>query len=388
LKAPAKLALPFTLAILLAFGAYLAFFWHHAEADGTAILDPPKATCGSPTQVSFSWLPIPGATEQHLELSVYDNEFAAGTFTTVDLRPEQTAITLQPIRDDLPNFWRIVGTAPGGDVRTSATSAFMPCYRPILLVGPLQCIDFTSANVTFRWAPLALSGGSQYLEVDLNSDFSGDDLQRYGPLDAARSSYPLSGFQDGTTYYFRVVREGGGQPLISQVGAFTPDCTPVVRSDLYGTDDRLVAPRLGINAPVNMRDVGYDGVLGVPTGAYDVVRYNFPLYPSLTGEPGQDGTMLIGGHVDYYVVGLAVFAPLRNAEVGDVIEYRQGSTKYTYVVDWVTDIPYDSGITDYLDHGTKALLLITCNGTFDKAKYGGYDKRRLVHAVLQTSSPG
>lgn len=380
--------MPLVLAAIIAIGAYAAFPQRQAEADSGAILYQPQATCASPTEVAFNWLPVPGATAQHLDLSVHDNDFADGTYTTVQLQPHQTSITLQPIRDDLPNFWRVVGTAPDGDVEASEAGAFMPCNTPILLTGPATCINYTNEKVDFRWAPLAQTGGQQYLEIDPTGDFAGDDLTRVGPFDSSRSSYEQADFKNDTTYYFRVVLEqDGAKPLVSQVGAFTPACMPVINTELVGTDDRLISPQMGINAPVNMRDVGFDNVLGVPSGAYDVVRYNFAAYPQLSGAPGQDGTMLIGGHVDYYVVGLAVFAPLRKAQVGDTVEYWQGDTKFTYVVDWVTDIPYTEGLSQYLTHGTKALLLITCNGIFNKAEYGGYNQRRLVHAVLQESPP-
>ena len=366
-------------------GVYAAVQQRPAEADsGGAILYDPQPTCGATTQVAFSWLPVPGATAQHLDMSVNDNDFAEGTYTTVSLQPHQTSVTVTALRGDLPNFWRVVGTAPDGTELSSSTGMFMPCRTPILLQGPSTCLNYTTTAVTFRWAPLAGVKGQQFLEIDPTGAFTGDSVKRVGPFDATASTYREADFQNDITYYFRVVLEqDGAAPLVSQVGAFTPACMPVIRTDLYGTDDRLVSPQMGINAPVNMRDVGFDNVLGVPSGAYDVVRYNFAAYPELNGEPGQDGTLLIGGHVDYYVVGLAVFAPLRKAQVGDTVEYWDGDTKYTYTVDWVQDVPYDTALTPYLVHGQKALLLITCNGIFNKAEFGGYNQRRLVHAVLQ-----
>jgi hypothetical protein len=53
------------------------------------------------------------------------------------------------------------------------------------------------------------------------------------------------------------------------------------------------------------------------------------------------------------------------------------------VVDWVTDIPYSETLTPYLQGGGSSLLLITCNGVFDRGQFGGYNLRRLVHATLQ-----
>jgi sortase (surface protein transpeptidase) len=91
---------------------------------------------------------------------------------------------------------------------------------------------------------------------------------------------------------------------------------------------------------------------------------------------------MIGGHVDFYTVGLAVFAPLRNARVGDSIQYVRGDgVTISYVVDWVSDLPFSTDLSPYLGRrANDELILVTCNGTFDQAARR-YDLRRLVHAV-------
>ncbi len=163
------------------------------------------------------------------------------------------------------------------------------------------------------------------------------------------------GFHSGVEYYFRVVRtEDDGTRLISQQGYFVPNCVTVaqqavINPDLYASDDWIVAPRLGIDAPRSTFATSATTALSAcPIGAYDTVRYNFGAFPQLDSRPGGPGTVLIGGHVDYYVVGLAVFAPLRQAQIGDVIEYWDGNVKYTYVVDWVSDINYDQSLNPYV----------------------------------------
>ena len=360
-----------------------------AEAVGGAVLNPPAADCtATAATIHLSWTKADGATGQWIEYSVHDNGFAAGTFSVLAVDPSATTYSVAAIRHDLPNFWRVMSQTPAGVV-ASETAEFMPCYRPILLNGAVNCNTAGSAIVTFRWAPLAAAGGYQMLEYDNNGDFAGSDLLSVGPLAPSQGEHTRAGFHHGTEYYFRVIRvEDDGTRLISQQGWFVPNC-PVagqvaINPDIYWSDDWLVAPRLGIDAPVNVRDVGYDGTLGVPVGAWDTVRYNFGAFPQLDGKPGGPGTVLVGGHVDYYVVGLAVFAPLRAAQVGDVLEYWDGMVKYTYVVDWVGDIDFNQSLNPYVQNngGPPALLLITCNGTFDRAQFGGYNLRRLVHAVL------
>jgi len=386
------LLLPALVALFIAVGVLgTQFLSRGAEAVGGAILNPPAADCTPTTAtIHLSWTKGDNATGQWIEYSVHDNGFAAGTYSVLAVDASASTHSVAAIRHDLPNFWRVMSQTPGGVV-ASETAEFMPCYRPILLYGAVNCNTAGSAVVTFRWAPLAAATGYQMLEYDNDGDFAGADLLSVGPLAPSQGEHMRNGFHHGTEYYFRVIRvEDDGTRLISQQGYFVPNCPGAaqgqvyINPDLYASDDWIVAPRMGINAAVNVRDVGYDGALGVPVGAFDTVRYNFGAFPQLHGIPGGPGTVLIGGHVDYYQFGLAVFHPLRSAQIGDVVEYWDGNIKYTYVVDWVGDIDFNVSLNPYVQNngGQPALLMITCNGTFDRAQYGGYNLRRLVHAVL------
>jgi LPXTG-site transpeptidase (sortase) family protein len=152
--------------------------------------------------------------------------------------------------------------------------------------------------------------------------------------------------------------------------------------DLIGSPDRLVIPRLGINAPVNYRGIGADGFMGDPAGPLDVVWYDFSPYQGLGGYPGEGGNSVIAGHVDYRTHGLAVFAPLRNIAEGDIIEYhRWDGVTLSYIVLWAADIPSGEGFNQYVAAGEQeTMTLITCNGTFDQARRE-YDHRRVVRAA-------
>lgn len=327
-----------------------------------------------------------GATSQWLEISVHDNGFQSGTFTRVNLSADQTSHTMSALERSIPNYWRVVSSSGGGTV-ASETKAFVPCGAPFLLWGPMECRGYTSAAVRFRWAPPANYVGEQWIEFDSNGDWAGEDFWRAGPFSPSAETVRRTGFVNGVGYLFRVVHEVNGQRHVSSVGWFMPDCAPYVNPEPYGTDDQLVIPAIGVNAPVNIRDVGPDGVLGVPAGGYDVVKYNFGYLPQLQGQIGGPGPTLIGGHLDYYVMGPAVFWDLAKLKAGDVIEYWDGGVKRTYVVDWVTAVPFSQAINDYIaSSGDNTLLLVTCHGTFDRAQFGGYDQRVLVHAVPVTGN--
>lgn len=149
---------------------------------------------------------------------------------------------------------------------------------------------------------------------------------------------------------------------------------------LYGTGDRLVYSRLGINAPVNGRSVGSDGVMGDPAGPTDVVWYDFGGL-GLGGYPGIGGNAVFAGHVDYRNYGPAVFYQLRNVQAGDLIEYHTAAGGYfKYQVQSAVDYAPDANWAALVS-GENLLTLITCNGEFNSAARE-YSHRRVVRAVL------
>lgn len=353
-----------------------------AEAAG-AVLNFPAAVCGEgSTELTFNWVPAESATEQWLDLSTSDNHFAPGTYRGFKLTPGVKTMTTTTLSDNAPHYWRVNSRTADGWV-ASALGQFVPCGGPQLLWGPTICQSARFATVSFNWAPRADAIGYQWLELSSDVNFS-SGATRVGPLSVAAQSYRRGGFPVEERTYFRVAWEDSdGTRVTTPVASFVPDCSvPAVNSALYYSADRLVSTSLGIDAQVNIRDVGFSGFLGVPEGAYDVVRYNFAALPSLKAYPGDGGVTAIGGHVDFYTVGLAIFAPLRSAQPGMSIEYHRGDgVVVRYVVDWVRDIPFNQSLNSYLtNRGGDELLLMTCNGTFDQT-VRRYDLRRLVHAV-------
>ncbi len=354
-----------------------------SEAAG-AVLSFPTVTCsGASAQVTYDWLPVEGALEQWIDVSASDNGFAPGSYSSTQLSGSASSHAAAALDPHWPHFWRVnTRTATGWAV--SVTSTFTPCDWPVLLVGGVYCQTSTQARAELRWAPRADKIGYQWLEISRDGTFTDPGLVRVGPLAFGAQGFSRGGFVVGEEYAFRAVWEdSAGNRVPTQTGWFVPTCTSTsVNSVLYSSTDRLVVARLGINAPVNVRDVGQGGELGVPGGAYDVVRYNFGDFTGLGGYPGQGGVTMIGGHVDYYSVGLAVFAPLRQAQSGDTVQYVLGDgTTVTYVIDWISDLPFNADLSGYLGRkGNDELILITCAGTFDSA-VRRYDLRRLVHAV-------
>jgi LPXTG-site transpeptidase (sortase) family protein len=162
---------------------------------------------------------------------------------------------------------------------------------------------------------------------------------------------------------------GGGGSLVPAQQAARPT-----------SGDRLIIQRLGINAPVGSRYVGPDGAMANPSGAYDVVWYDFSGFSGLGGYPGAGGNAVFAGHVDYRGVGPAVFYQLRNILVGDIIEYYTSSGEYyRYVVDSVGDYSPTANWTGLVASNREGVTLITCNGEFNTAARE-YSHRRVVYA--------
>jgi hypothetical protein len=377
-----RIVLFLSLAVLVTLAAFKLSDTRGSEAAGAVLSFPSSACEGRSAQVSYSWLPVGGALEQWIEVSTSDNGFVPGSFSSTQLSASASDFTAAAANPHWPHFWRI-NTRTVSGWQASLIGNFTPCDWPVLLVGAVYCQTSTQARAEMRWAPRADAVGYQWLEFSLDGSFTDAGLVRVGPLAFGAQSFSRGGFVVGTEYAFRTVWEDSdGNFVPTQVGWFTPTCNSTsINSALYSSDDRLVSARLGINAPVNVRDVGVGGELGVPAGAFDVVRYNFVDYTGLGGYPGQGGVTMIGGHVDFYTVGLAVFAPLRQAQTGDEIQYVRGDgTTVNYVVDWVTDLPFNTDLSPYLNRSSDELILVTCNGTFDSAARR-YDLRRLVHSV-------
>jgi LPXTG-site transpeptidase (sortase) family protein len=174
------------------------------------------------------------------------------------------------------------------------------------------------------------------------------------------------------------------------------DCQPPASPHCdYASGDRLFIPSLQtgdsgrcgtttINAPVNVYDMGSDYQMGVPLADCDVVRQNFAAFPGFGGYPGDGGTTVLAGHVDYHPNYQAVFWNLRSIQTNAEIRYQRADGRtVVYRVDWaqaISDPNYDWGGLVASSSGD-TIVLITCDGVFDSATHE-YSRRFVVHGVL------
>jgi len=152
----------------------------------------------------------------------------------------------------------------------------------------------------------------------------------------------------------------------------TPVLTPVSNAPL----DRLVIPKIGVDAPVVTVGVDGQGIMQSPRTAFEVGWYDF------TARPGTGGNAVFSGHVDFASVGAAVFWDLRELGPGDLVEVRLADgTAYQYLV--VSNVSYagdDAPIADIVGPtGKDTVTLITCTGTFNR-EVRQYSHRLVVRA--------
>lgn len=120
--------------------------------------------------------------------------------------------------------------------------------------------------------------------------------------------------------------------------------------------------RLGIDAPIEAVGVLDDGKMAVPVQAEHVGWYEYG------PRPGDTGSAVLAGHVNWTGGKDAVFTPLHTIQIGDIVQVQNsiGGTD-TFAVRTIKEYPTNSDATEVFSSsdGSSWLNLITCDGTWD-----------------------
>lgn len=147
---------------------------------------------------------------------------------------------------------------------------------------------------------------------------------------------------------------------------------------------RISIPDIGVDAPFTKLSLDAAGHLSAPP----------PDDTNLVGwfqggaSPGERGAAIVAGHLDTKT-GPAVFAGLGRLEPGALVDItRADGTVARFKVDSVelfskADFPDDQV---YADTPTPELRLITCGGTYDRARQD-YQANVVVFAHLDSGTP-
>ena len=143
----------------------------------------------------------------------------------------------------------------------------------------------------------------------------------------------------------------------------------------------IAIPSIKVQATAEVKEI-LDGVMQQPTDEKIVTWYKE------TARLGENGNVVIAGHLNWWGFPEAVFFNLSSLKVGDLIQVSDGhGGTFTYVVTTVRQMPNDNN-PDTVVRGTgaEALTLITCGGEWDPA-VSEYNSRTVVQAVRQTIKP-
>lgn len=146
--------------------------------------------------------------------------------------------------------------------------------------------------------------------------------------------------------------------------------------------ERLLIPRIVVDAPIAVARVGPDRRLPNPSGPFEVAWYDFSGNLKYGGYPGSGGNAVFAGYVDYIRVGPAVFWLADELATGDLIHIRRSDQSLlTYAVEFNKTIPQDSELVEQVVYATayESITLITETGLFEPGN--GYADYRIIWAV-------
>lgn len=151
---------------------------------------------------------------------------------------------------------------------------------------------------------------------------------------------------------------------------------PAAPTVAAGFPVRIQIPSIHVNAVIDQVGVMANGSMGIPKRPSETAWYKYG------PKPGERGSAVIAGHVNWLYGATGVFAHLSSVKPGDKITtIDEKGVKTTFVVTSTRAIGQKedaSGIFLSFD-GKAHLNLITCTGVWDAAAHV-YSKRLVVFA--------
>lgn len=150
--------------------------------------------------------------------------------------------------------------------------------------------------------------------------------------------------------------------------------TPVKTPDKKGIPVRLKIPSIRVNAVIRSVGLLSDGSMGVPALPRDTAWYKYG------PKPGEQGSAVISGHVNWWYGAVGVFQRLNALKPGDKITVEdEMGTSTTFIVRTSRLFGLHDDATDvFRSYDGKAHVnLVTCSGVWDNIARV-YSKRLVV----------
>jgi len=143
-------------------------------------LNQPTSSCSSArASVTFSWRPVPGSSQQWLDVSTIDNGFAAGSFDSEGpMNGSTTSFVWDGLKSGQRHYWRVNSNTPDG-WQPSETGSFTPCAA-------------TAAGVNFVFGTnVSAADQASVRDAIKNATEYGKEVLSYEP-----ATYTVHAFQD------------------------------------------------------------------------------------------------------------------------------------------------------------------------------------------------
>lgn len=174
-----------------------------------------------------------------------------------------------------------------------------------------------------------------------------------------------AGFWYGQKYNV-FAKESLGASLLPAVTAALPGAV--------GEPARLKIPSIGVDAAIEHVALTPKGLMGVPKDPMNTAWYE------LGPNPGEIGSAVIDGHVDWWYGATGVFANLDELKPGDTLSVEDNAGgSISFVVREIRIYDAQADATDiFLSNDGKAHLnLITCEGAWNRNSQS-YSERLVV----------
>lgn len=167
-------------------------------------------------------------------------------------------------------------------------------------------------------------------------------------------------------------------PLAEPASAFSPPQSADFpeSSEVFGLPVFIQITSINVNAEIERVALADDGSMDVPKHPFTTAWYE------LGPRPGEIGSAVIAGHVNWMDGSTAIFADLHKVKTGDkIIVQNNMGDDIPFVVREIRSYEAAQDATDvFTSHDGKAHLnIITCSGVWDK-KTQQYTKRLVVFA--------
>jgi Sortase domain len=151
--------------------------------------------------------------------------------------------------------------------------------------------------------------------------------------------------------------------------------SPTRAAPTVGIPTKIDIPTLGVHAAVVALGRNPDGSLQVPQ------RFDTVGWYTETSRPGDPGPAVLAGHVDSYQ-GAAVFFRLNQLRPGDLVTVWSDTGPKRFRVESMASFAKDKFPVDAVFGPVPdtALRLVTCGGSFDRAK-GSYRDNIVIYAT-------